>query len=454
MPEIRDWWQKEFQEDQDTKKTVRMRSGRSGSPGLGVQKRPRNRSPDPCEGIVKYAERLLRREEIPSSPLPKPEPRLLRHLAHVCLERSELLEDQAESRCAVALIALSTHWRQWLRPADAWEPRGEGVREQFGSLARHLLARYDVPVFLDSAWFAGLTPDGVQHQGWFQHIGRGENIRTAEDLPTPLTKGMAHHFLQAPAGIGIREALRYAQVLGMGGNEHLALSILVTRVGTDFTRDDFWLPVIRWLIAHQTLDPLHHGPIIDYLYDQKFVPSVANPRSRRRGQPRETPLVPPQPNLSMTGRTPESLLRCVEAWHKELGSRRLGASARWSPSNMAPFVYEEGSGTDRKLYEISELICSDELEEEGKAMGHCVATYWRLCESGQASIWSLSVEDASGRVERLLTVEVWNGDRRIVQARGKMNRLPSVDELDLLARWQDSGGPTVPPPIDELPVAL
>src|SRR5258708_2286000 len=88
---------------------------------------------------------------------------------------------------------------------------------------------------------------------------------------------------------------------------------------------------------------------------------------------------------------------------------------------------------------VGRLRSSDELEEEGRAMGHCVATCSRLCESVQSSIWSLNVEDASGGVERLLTLEVRNGERRIVQARERSNRPPSAEELGVLARWEDLG---------------
>ena len=156
----------------------------------------------------------------------------------------------------------------------------------------------------------------------------------------------------------------------------------------------------------------------------------------------------------MTGRTPQSLLRCVEAWHKELGSRDLGVSARWKPTEIVPLVYEEGEGADRRVYEVAELISSEELEEEGRALGLCVATYWRLCESGQSSIWSLTVEDASGRVERLLTLEIRNGQRWIVQARGKANDSQTDAQRAVLARWADAGGPSLSALIGEPPDEL
>ncbi len=148
-----------------------------------------------------------------------PDEKVLRSLVFRCWERTDLLDGREATRYAHALLALSAHWRDWLRPFDGWEPPEAEPGEQFGSLARHLLARYDVPSFLDVAWFAGLTPEGVRQLGWFKHVGRGENLRTAGDLPIPLSKRMAHHFLQAPPGLGIPAAFRRAQVLGMGGDE-------------------------------------------------------------------------------------------------------------------------------------------------------------------------------------------------------------------------------------------
>ena len=124
-------------------------------------------------------------------------------------------------------------------------------------------------------------------QDWYKHIGRGENIRTATDLPIPLTRTMSHWFGKLPADLDVPSALRWAQVRGMGGDDRLARTILDGRIGIDFDRDDFWIAVIRWLIAHPELAPRLQGAIIDYLYDQKFVPSVPNPLSRRAGQARQ-----------------------------------------------------------------------------------------------------------------------------------------------------------------------
>jgi hypothetical protein len=81
------------------------------------------------------------------------------------------------------------------------------------------------------------------------------------------------------------------------------------------------------------------------------------------------------------------------------------------------------------------------LEEEGTAMNHCAAEYRSRCGSAQSSLWSLTVEHAGQRLERLLTVEVHNSNREIVQVRGRFNRLPQPEELAILSQWTQSGGP-------------
>jgi hypothetical protein len=119
-----------------------------------------------------------------------------------------------------ALVALAHHWSEWLRPIKEWRPRTHNTRRQFASLVRHLLAKYAVPTFMDSAWFMGLGAAALHRQRWYKHIASGQNLRTA-DLPIPLTKRMAHH----KCGSSIRQSLRLEAPKGMeydGGERGLA----------------------------------------------------------------------------------------------------------------------------------------------------------------------------------------------------------------------------------------
>jgi hypothetical protein len=364
----------------------------------------------------------------------------MRRLVLSCHERTDFFHGVEAHRFANALLALSAHLGAWIRRPEDWTPRSPSAQRQFHSLVRHLVARYDVPTFMDTAWLEGLSPQGVVHQRWFIHVAQGQNIRTAAGLPIPLTRKQAHYYLGAPDDFDVLRALRWAQVTDLGGSERLARSLLGTRIATDFANDEFWISVLRWLVAQPMLDPIHVGPIIDYLHHHRFVASVPNPDAHLPDQPR---LVPAQPNLTMKGRDPEVLLESVADWHRRLGGEQEGKAIYWASSGFPPFRLEEGEGENRRVYTIDEFLSSADLIQEGRAMSHCVGSYAQSCASGRVSIWTLKVADPTGRVDRLLTLEVGSTNRQIVQARGKFNKPPGQDELSILRRWAASGGPAL-----------
>jgi hypothetical protein len=68
-------------------------------------------------------------------------------------------------------------------------------------------------------------------------------------------------------------------------------------------------------------------------------------------------------------------------------------------------------------------------------MSHCVASYDLSCAFHRTSIWSLGVESNLGRRKRLLTIEAALPSRVICQIRGKANRLPDQQEIQVIRRW-------------------
>ena len=196
---------------------------------------------------------------------------------------------------------------------------------QFNDIARHLLSRYDVPAFMDSVWFEGVGRRGRQLQEWFIHIGTGGNIRDL-DTPIRLTRRMAHVFLQAPTNNTIERNLRWAQVIGMGGDERLATAVLRTRLGRKYEDDEFWGSVVLFLVNNAMMDPSWVGPIVDYVHNVKY--------ARRRivqdgGGVTEAP--PLHPEFTMKGRSATKLLRQVEAWHGQLNRERYVDFQTWQP---------------------------------------------------------------------------------------------------------------------------
>jgi PcfJ-like protein len=376
----------------------------------------------------------LKRSEVAVAPL-APDAESLRRLLLFCRRRTALAHGRGAQRFANALVALSARRSAWIRPPEDWRAPTHNADRQFQSLLRHLLATYEVPPFLEAAWFEGLSPEGIQHQDWYLHVARGKNIRTAEGLPVPLTRMQAHHYLHAPDDLGIVAAFRWAKVIDLGGDDRLARAVLATRIGSTFGDEVFWDSVVRWFIAHPALDPSHYGPIIDYLRRQK----LGDPD---RGSPADQPPESPrQPNLCMKGRTPETMLRAVREWHRELAQATRTVVPSWGPSGIAGFAHHEDNGEERRVYEIAELLSTAELRDEGSAMQHCVASYASECASGRTSIWSLTLRLGTGRTIRLATIELRNRDRTIVQVRRRCNKLPTEREFMILARWEDSGGP-------------
>lgn len=328
-----------------------------------------------------------------------------------------------------AIVKIAIHHDFWLRPLENWKPTSHNVGRQYSSLLRHLFCKYDVPKFMDKVWFK----DCRMHYDWYLHLGLGNNIRTVQGLPIKMTKMMAHYFCKAPEGYSVVEAIRWGQIHALGGNARNSKAIITTKLGVFGNHEDFWETVIRWFISNPMLDVAHYGTIVDYLQNQKF----ENYAIFENGVARNLGI--PQPNLSMKKRDPEALLKAVETWHKKLGKEKKAGGNSWAPSGFPEFSLAEGEGRNSKLWTITELSTSKLLIDEGRVMKHCVSSYAGSCEKGKISIWSLRQRTDEG-IERLLTIEVWNAEKRIVQVRGKLNRLPTVKESAIVGRWAGNAG--------------
>lgn len=345
--------------------------------------------------------------------------------------RSKLLADVQHIQGVVALVS---HRASWKRPLYQWRPQKHNARRQFASLSRYLLAKYDVPLFMDSVWFSNKR----KHQNWFIHVGNGSNIRTAEALPVTLTKKMAHHYIQAPGHYTVTTAIRWAQVRSLGGDVGLCEEVAATRLARRFKDDDFWMNVIRFFVDNPMLDRAHVNPIIDYIWNEKYVDLHeydANGSLLNTG--------PAQPNFTMRGRTGDSLLAQVEAWHRRLGlGTHTAGDSRWSRWMIDDFKFVEGNTTaagNSRVWQIRELLSSKELVAEGRKQKHCVASYASSCSSGVSAIYTMDVCDYDGE-RKLLTIEVNRKHRLVCQVRGKRNRLPTKAESLVLGRWTQLNG--------------
>jgi hypothetical protein len=326
-----------------------------------------------------------------------------------------------------ALLCLAKNHADWKRPPESWRPLRHNPLRQFATLARHLLANYEVPKFMDSVWFSEPSQNATRQQQWFKELGEGKSVRSL-DLPVPLTKRMAHHFIHSPY-FSVETAIRWGQVIGLGGDYRLVRAILASRLGTNFDRNEFWITVMRWFVQNPQLNRFQVGPLIDYIHYRKFEPTATITRSGERK------ISPPDSGFSMKGRNAASLLRQMHQWHIALADFKM-PDVRYRASSIQSFDWTDDEVFNKPCrWTITQILSRHELHREGKAMQHCVATYDNRCRRRTTSIWSMGVERIPGRRTRVLTIEVANTAKSIRQVCGWRNRSPSSEEKQVLRKW-------------------
>ncbi len=324
------------------------------------------------------------------------------------------------------LEQLTTHYKAWLRPIESWRPEHNKPRNQFRTLARHLLAQYDVPQFFDCAFFHSDAKEARIQQGWFKHIASGQNIRTA-GVPMRITKRMAHTVMQYTGyHHTIYQSLRRAQYEAFGGNKHNAWELTHGPLGKSLDNEEFWETVVHFLANQAFLDRSYLNPIIDYIRNQKFTPqSLPQPDGTEREGP------PPHPSFCMKGRSINKLIREVDVWHQELTGLEDVAFETWQPSGFKEMEHTEFNPELKRniQWTLHELITSQQLYAEGRIMHHCAGSYAKRCLAGEKSIWSLRAIDLDAAEENqvqehVLTIEVDIKKRAVVQNAGKFNLKP------------------------------
>ncbi len=340
-----------------------------------------------------------------------------------------------------ALRIVLEHRREWVRPIEEWKtPKTKHKDALFAHLVRHLFAKYYVPLFLDEAWWgkhAGnhsgynkpnqSRPQNEYFIHWFLHIAKGNNIRTAQQLPFPLTKKMAHYFLQSHEHVYITEAFRRAQVLAMGGSKRQAKLIIRTRLGGNLEHNDFWEQVVRFLLRYPELKLREIKQIVDFIHFQKYeTPWIEDLQGEKLDFP------PIQPNWQIKGKTLASVRREMQRW-QQIPNDYLQAveNLTWKPFPIADFEVKKEDGT---IYRIQQITQLHQLYREGIAMNHCVGTYCQACKNGETSIWSLWYEKSDGNCKRLVTIEV-NQYRKLQQMYQKNNEEPSKLEKSIIREW-------------------
>lgn len=361
----------------------------------------------------------------------------LRLLMRYVRSRSSLLSTASEPlkwhdcrKILAALIEIARRRQDWLRPLHKWSGPQASCFVQFRSLVNHLFAKYRMPNFMAAVWLRG-DPEAARWLELFIHLGRGRSIRQFE-TPIRLTKSMARFFMLAPDDLTVEQALRWAQVRGLGGDPQLARTIIETVLAKPTTDESFWESVIRFLIVNAP--PTHEEvrQIVGFIHQQRFEPAE---KVWGRGAGDE----PLQPNFEIQGRSLRSLRRHMSNWREELLPKMQELPSRsepvWPATGIGSFQHDDGS----RRWTIEELLTGKALVIEGEIMRHCVASYIHVCVRQRTSIWSMRACEEE-HSKRVLTIQVSPTSRTILQAKGRKNAPPDDRSWAILQKWAEQEG--------------
>lgn len=314
-----------------------------------------------------------------------------------------------------------------VRPPEAWRCRlrCRAPERRFLELVEFTFARYLVADHLKNAWIAtanaryqlavalDIAPadDRSDLQRWYIIAASGGSLYK-EATHRYLTKLETHHFVSAPAEItSTRRAFWYA-IARAEGDELVACRVARSKLDAYPVISPFWRDVARFFARH-CIAVLEMNDLVDYIH----VARLQDPR------------------FSLKGRSLPALRRRMAEWHRVL--QEVEGGGRWHGHRLPDAVYGDGNG--QPVWRFRQIKTGAELAEEGRRMGHCVASYKEQCVNGLSSIWSLSRECPSGQVESRLTIEL-ACNRTIVQCRGCCNRGADAEEIAIVKRWAADHG--------------
>lgn len=321
--------------------------------------------------------------------------------------KSELVSGETYIQVLYNLVQFRWHWKQDL---FKWKPLSKQAAVQVKELAAYLFCTYKIPDFL----YQGLyETKNMQYIQWLMHLGDGGRVKEMKHIPIPFTQKMGHYFLLAPAKFSIAEALRWAQVKGLNGEDRLAERIAYSWIGMKpYGDEDFWEGFIRLVVSGGMFNLNKLTELIDYVREEK--------RANH--------------NYHLKGRTLQSLFRQSDAWHNRFSNSR--SNQVWKPCGI------EGYRSEKKpeVIVLEELTESRKLTEEGKSMKHCVGSYAFYCTKGKSAIFSLRKYSGGILLDIMATIEVNLVLQRVVQAKAKMNKPISEEAKKYMEVWATHAG--------------
>jgi len=339
---------------------------------------------------------------------------------------SKLFEHQNSINLILNVLKYKKYWK---RDLTSWKPKTYNREKAEVELIQHLFEKYSVPTFLYNFWLENDDIDQkFQNQNRYSYIRKidndlyrkllielGEGI-SLRKIQTPIfidkleiTKKFAYYFNQVPKNyISIDQASLFCVLKICHVPDNLIPFIVESdKIQNLLQNYNFWKEIWAYFANNPMINPVQLGPIIDYVYNLKFIERV---------------------DYKINHRNPLNLLIAIDEWHQKLAERDI-QKVYWKGFDIKNYEPLKENPNSLETFTITQIKSSINLKLEGKELRHCVFSYLNSCVKEQTSIWSYKEFGV-----RTLTIALApNGN--ITQVRGKCNRVMNLSERKNILKW-------------------
>ncbi|MEZ5163650.1 MAG: PcfJ domain-containing protein [Fimbriimonadaceae bacterium] len=325
----------------------------------------------------------------------------------------------------------------FIRNPESFSTRRYCQGRQIKEFVDHLLVKYPVPGFLyrsvvgetgaellcGEVNFHETHAEFVLQRKLFLAFAQGQSLYPI--LSGVMTRKEVHAFTVAPSGITLRQRVLWAK-LKIAGATDQELQNLVGRCGgwnillaAQDHRQKLEAIILLLIGCQREFKRVKTFRILSFLYD------IGNIQ-----------------RTEFAGRTPQSFMEIVnEHWMNQEYPDH--SDAQWE----AEFPFWTWR-SKTMLVQVSELTSARALRIEGDTMDHCVGSYASDCAENSSRILSVKFFPMKGKragqmLDRL-TMEVNPKTKHIVQVKGKQNRNPRLDEMEIIDFWASENGIRIP----------
>lgn len=314
----------------------------------------------------------------------------------------------------IELAKVNYNREKLLRLPDKYVPKSRNHERQLIDFIKHCFVKYYVPSFM----FDAFKHYDANHVSWFICIAQGGSLYREffkSYFEGRMTQKDTFNFINNfNNNLSIKQNLLFAKAVSLGG-KNFANNIVGSRFYILANVNDYWEDVLRFIFVNK--DNVSNKDLSDLM-------DFFSNKQRER--------------YSLKGRTLNSVIKQSDDWHLDVQRQKCDKD-EWEGLPIEDWEFLDSEKLNGKyidvVWKIKQLTSSKALRKEGNEMKHCVSSYSYRCKEGHCSIFHLE-KVSELDTESALTIEVDNKSKRILQVRGKYNRLPTAYENQIISKWK------------------